>query len=617
MSYIQTFGGGTVQSSNTSYSPYDLTAGNLVLFWPSQFQDTPNVVYDFMNITSGVGGRTLRLPDATQTSVGTSFVINNIGGQSIQILNGSSVAIVTINGGAIFEFYLTSNTTVGGLYSTVPFGGGAAGVISLTSVQPPSGITINQNATTGAIVQTFTLNSDLLALENLATTGYSVRTAPSTWATRSFVTGANMVITNSDGVAGNTTIALSPALNGLTAITVGNINLTNNVISGTQLNQNIVITPAGTGEIQSSGNINIQSANQLKFFNAANTFYTGLIGGNAAGNTTYTLPTTFPAANGYVLSSTTAGITSWISAVTNPGATTVNAIAKYSNTVGQITNSGVLIDNANNITGANSVTAGNIQLGVVGGPTNISTVGGGAITVLGPTVVFNNSIQLFANGGASSFIAFYDGAQTNSITFKAQNAAMGASLGYTLPNAGPTISRQFLSSTIPAGGISTMSWVTPSVIQSVRTVSNVATSTNSIIPLDNTVPQSNEGAQLITATLTPVSTGTLLVEFYCPIFRIANNVGAAQYAIFTLFQNGNNNALAAEVIYVDTVNTNSSDTAYLKYIFTPAVQNIPITFSINYGSNAGLTLALLTAGNVPATLGGIPQLSLTVTEISP
>lgn len=78
-------------------------------------------------------------------------------------------------------------------------------------VQPAAGITLTfsrPTSTTGAL--TMALADDLAAIEGLATTGIAVRTAASTWATRSLTQpAAGITISNNDGVAGNPTFALA------------------------------------------------------------------------------------------------------------------------------------------------------------------------------------------------------------------------------------------------------------------------------------------------------------------------------------------------------------------------------------------------------------------------
>lgn len=466
MSYVNTFGEGTVQSADTSYTRYDLTLGNLVLFWPAAFQDTLNVVYDFMNITSGVGGRTITLPGGNLASVGVSFKFINVGGQSIVILNSLGTPLLTITAGQAWELYLTDNTTDAGLWSFIPAGNGTSGVVSFNSAQPTAGLTVSQNDDTGAIIQTFALANDLLALENLGSTGYAVRTTTSdTWALRTFVAGANIALTNPAGIAGNTTIALNASLTNMVAINVGTINLSTNIISTTQANQDLILAPNGTGDVHSNNNVAIKTGNSLLLFNDADTFFTAINSSNAVANAIYILPPNFPTLNNQVLASTTAGTMSWINA-------------------------------------------------------------------------------------------------------------------------------------------------TP-VIQIVSNSSSVATTTTALIPYDNTAPLITEGTPLITVNITPRFTGKLIVEFTASISNTSN----ANTLILALFQDANANSLNAGAFF-----NSAGSTAYpliLRHVIAAAVAGVPTTFSIRYGLDGAGTAYMLTGNNATNTLGGVPQMSLTVTELAP
>lgn len=85
-------------------------------------------------------------------------------------------------------------------------GAGAFAVRTLTA--PAAGITIS-NGTGAAGNPTWALANDLAALEGLASTGFSVRTATDTWAQRSVAGTSNEItVTNGDGVSGNPTISL-------------------------------------------------------------------------------------------------------------------------------------------------------------------------------------------------------------------------------------------------------------------------------------------------------------------------------------------------------------------------------------------------------------------------
>lgn len=92
-----------------------------------------------------------------------------------------------------------------------PSAGGAVSSVTLT--QPTAGLTITNTGVpqVGATSFTFALSGDLNALENLASTGFAVKSAATpTWVQRSIaVNTGHMAISNGDGIAGNPTISIS------------------------------------------------------------------------------------------------------------------------------------------------------------------------------------------------------------------------------------------------------------------------------------------------------------------------------------------------------------------------------------------------------------------------
>lgn len=135
--------------------------------------------------------------------------------------------------------------TIGALNGVVKATAGvlSAGQVNLTSevtgVLPiANGGTGANNATTAlANLNGQPLDADLTAVAGLSSNGIVVRTGAGAFTTRSLTQGANITITNADGVAGSPTIALSTSLNfSGTTVTGGTFNsstLSNPTLSGT------------------------------------------------------------------------------------------------------------------------------------------------------------------------------------------------------------------------------------------------------------------------------------------------------------------------------------------------------------------------------------------------
>jgi len=130
------------------------------------------------------------------------------------------------------------------------------------------------------------------------------------------------------------------------------------------------------------------------------------------------------------------------------------------------------------------------------------------------------------------------------------------------------------------------------------------------IPLDNTVPQSTEGTEILSTTFTAVdSNNSLLIKFngllagqtqgagqVLALFRGTTCVGARWWA-----QPSDGTNLTSCHFLIDALNTSSN------------------TYSIRYGPGAtALTSYVNTQSNVPggASLGGFQEISMTIQEVN-
>jgi hypothetical protein len=92
-----------------------------------------------------------------------------------------------------------------------------------------------------------------------------------------------------------------------------------------------------------SNSLQLRAQNDLRFFNSANTFYTGFQAGNPGANTTYTWPITFPGTAGSTLISDTSGVMSWAAPGGTGTVTTLTAGAGISFSTGStITTTGTV-----------------------------------------------------------------------------------------------------------------------------------------------------------------------------------------------------------------------------------------------------------------------------------
>ena len=160
-SFTNTFGGTVIYPADVSYRAIALTA-NTTLTWPTELATDTNVVASIMDVTPSVGSLTIRMPDATQASVGQTALFFNVGASSFTVADNGGNTIQTIAAGEAWQIYLTGNSTVNGTWRPVQYGVGTssasasalagAGLKAITT-------TLNQAAPTTLLSADYTLTS--------------------------------------------------------------------------------------------------------------------------------------------------------------------------------------------------------------------------------------------------------------------------------------------------------------------------------------------------------------------------------------------------------------------------------------------------------------------------
>lgn len=132
-------------------------------------------------------------------------------------LDGNQISATNANGDLELEPNGTGKIVSSGLTGILA-SNGASGIDARTLQQPAAGLTIvNADGTGGN--PTFALANDLAALEGLASTAFAVRTAADTWDLRTLTTPVDgLNVTNGDGVAGNPSFAPANDLLALEAL---------------------------------------------------------------------------------------------------------------------------------------------------------------------------------------------------------------------------------------------------------------------------------------------------------------------------------------------------------------------------------------------------------------
>jgi hypothetical protein len=160
-SFVNTFGGTNIYAANVSYRAIALTA-NVTLTWPTEVATNTNVVASIMDVTPSAGSLTIRMPDATQASVGETALFFNVGAFSFTVADNSGNTIQTIASGEAWQIYMIGNATVNGTWRAIEYGAGTsspsasalagAGLKAITT-------TLNQAAPTTLLSANYTLTS--------------------------------------------------------------------------------------------------------------------------------------------------------------------------------------------------------------------------------------------------------------------------------------------------------------------------------------------------------------------------------------------------------------------------------------------------------------------------
>ena len=119
--YTDVFGGANIYPSEISYSALALTA-DVTLSWPTETSTSTNLATRIMDISAVSAGFSIYLPDASKTGTGQTILFNNTGAQTITVRNAGGTQVVTVAAGTLWQIYLTNNSTVNGVWSSLQYG---------------------------------------------------------------------------------------------------------------------------------------------------------------------------------------------------------------------------------------------------------------------------------------------------------------------------------------------------------------------------------------------------------------------------------------------------------------------------------------------------------------
>jgi len=164
---------------------------------------------------------------------------------------------------------------------------------------------------------------------------------------------------------------------------------------------------------------------------------------------------------------------------------------------------------------------------------------------------------------------------------------------------------------LKSGGGAAPSWQTNRLlVQRVSTTSTTASTANTVIPYDNTVPQITEGDQVLSRAITPTNASNILVV-KVSVFCSTNSGGFPP--IVALFQDSTADAKAAGIVE----NFLAGKIVNITYEYeTPAGSVSATTFTVRLGAHTG-GIAYLNSASGSQTLGGVLSSKIIIEEYLP
>ena len=202
-------------------------------------------------------------------------------------------------------------------------------------------------------------------------------------------------------------------------------------------------------------------------------------------------------------------------------------------------------------------------------------------------------------GGADSAQVIYSTSARSTVPI--------AVLGYIDIQTGATAGN-WSNAPIQVQVITTSTPLSGSVIQRVFTNSTAIVTTATTMPYDDTIPQNNEGEEMLTRAITPKHAANLLMIAHVGVYTGTT----ASSGTVALFQDSTANALAA--VSVDVRSSNASATASLFYL-VQAGSTSSTTFKIRAGSSSGSYAMNGQASGATRLYGGVCYSGLMVMEI--
>ncbi len=230
--YTNPFTGQTISPSSVSYESISISV-NTALQWPIN-GNTSTPASSIIDVTATTAGLQLQLPPASQVSTGQSVLVRNVGSNAFTVTDTSGNTIISTASGIAEFIFLTDNTTLNGVWSSVVFGAGtsSANASALAGYGlTPINTTLNQSYPTSTLFSNTTLGTTSRAQFLVWGSGVGTITLPS-----ASVVGNNWFVNIRNGGTG--ILTLTPS---------GTDLIDGNASQQLQLTESLVLVSNGSG----------------------------------------------------------------------------------------------------------------------------------------------------------------------------------------------------------------------------------------------------------------------------------------------------------------------------------------------------------------------------------
>ena len=233
--------------------------------------------------------------------------------------------------------------------------------------------------------------------------------------------------------------------------------------------------------------------------------------------------------------------------------------------------------------------------------------------------VDRDKVNLVSTSGAPSLEAKGDGSSQdgyiqlncsqNSHGIKLKSPPHSAAQSYTLTYPQSVVDGGFMK-TDSSGNLSFAG--AGKIAQVVQAQSTSVNTTTDQITHDNSIPQNNEGEEMLTLAITPTNASSTLFIF---VDFVIGTAGSGVGSIIALFKDSTANAIESKIVSTGTVNNIQADAKFIHKI--SAGSTSAQTFKVRIGCAGSGTISMNSYNASDTTLGGTMKSSIVIMEVLP